>query len=266
MKSRVVLVILFWVSLVVAVITISVPQAMKGGVWEEVTGFFQDGLASDMQKRDTAVRKSKKIVKGYVQTLKELYGTTFLMADDAADLAEKYAKIVRTPKNNSGSASGVMDSYVNELNKQASSLRELRGREAVELTDDMINRFRNLEQKLREQRSGQEVYQEQINKLAALKDRYASTLEKAMSQREKAMELNDKVRSLNERISTVARMNAENKERIAAIQERLISRTAAAQEKARSLQDELDAMNERQAAQKARMEALQERMNARMGR
>jgi chromosome segregation ATPase len=214
-----------------------------------------------------AFRKKRKIVKSYVQMIKELYGTRFLMAEDAADLAEKYAEVVRNAKkNNAGTYPAVIGNYVNELNSQAGGLRESRGRDALELTDAMINRFRDLEQKLREQRSGREVYQEQIDKLAALKDRYASALEKVVSQREKVREMDDKIRSLNERLRTVNRMNTDAKERIAAMQERLASKTEVAQEKVRSLHEELDAMNARQTEQKARMDALQERINARMGR
>jgi phage regulator Rha-like protein len=264
--SRIFLVVLFWVTLVVALITMTVPQ-MKGGVWEGVTGFFQECLANDMQKRDMAFRKKKKLVKSYVQMIKELYGTRFLMAEDAADLAEKYSKVVQSAKEaNVGTSHAMINNHVNELNSQAGSLRKLHGREALELTDAMISRFRNLEQKLKEQPSGREDYQEQIEKLAALKDRYASTLERVSSQREKVREMDDKIRSLNERMRTVDRMNSDAKERLASMQERLASRTEAAQELFHSAQEDMDTMKARQAEQKARMDILLERTNARMGR
>jgi len=267
MMSRIVLVVLFWVTLVVAAITMTVPQAMKGGVWEGLADFVQQCLTNDIQKRDAAFRKKQKIIKSYVQMIKVLYGTRFLMAEDAADLAEKYGEIVRnSKKDNSGISHALMDNEINVLNSQAASLREFRGLEALELTDAMINRFRDLERKLREQRSGREIYQEQIDKLAALKDRYSSTLEKAESQRDKVREMDEKIRSLNERMKTSDRTNAAAKDRIAAMQERMASRTEKSQEKVRSVQEGLDAMKERQQEQKSRMDALQDRINARMGR
>jgi chromosome segregation ATPase len=265
--SEFILVVMFWVTLVVAAITMTVPQAMKGGVWEGAAGFVRECLANDMQKRDMAFHKKQKIIKSYVQMIKELYGTKFLMAEDAADLAAKYAQVVRSSKkDNAGNSRAFMDNEINMLNTQSASLREFHGLEALELTDAMINRFRVLEQKLREQRSGREVYQEQIDKLAALKDRYTKTLEKVESQRDKVTAMDEKIRALNERMKTVGRMNDDAKDRFAAMQERLASRTEASQQKIQSAQEALDALKDRQAEQKSRMDALQERINARMGR
>jgi chromosome segregation ATPase len=242
------------------------PGALLGGVWEAVEGYFHECITSDMEKRNIAVQQNQKFLRNYQTLLKDLYGTRFLMADDAADLAEKYARLVQNAKDNSGPGSGITDSYVNKLNSQATALRGLRPEDVAGLSNNMIEDFRALEQKVKEQRSGREVYQEQIDKLSALTDHYASMVEQATSQKEKILALNDKVRLLNEKIAAADRRNAQNKERMRALQERLALSMETMQEKARSLRDDLDDMKARQEEQKVRLQALQEKMNARMGR
>jgi hypothetical protein len=249
-----------------AVITVSVPEAQRGSFWETTESYFQDMLANDVQKRDMTIRRSKKFVKNYMEMLKELYGTRFLMAENAADLAQRYAELMRAQKRDkAGPSSVVMGNYVDLLQTQASALQNREGGGAVDLTDDMIDNFRKLEQKLKEQPSGREVYQGQLDKLVLLRNIYASGLEKAASQRQKIKDMQDKIRMLNERISSADYLNAD-KERAAALEQQLMMRNQATQEKVRELRAEQDAIHERQAAEKERIDALRERMNSRTGR
>jgi hypothetical protein len=267
MNSRLILALIFWVMLVMAVITVSVPEALRGGgFWEVAAGYLQDMLANDVQKKDMTIQRSKKIVKNYIEMLKELYGTRFLMAENTADLAQRYAELMRAQKQDkAGATSVVMNGYVDQVQTQSMALRGRDGEEAVELTDDMINNFKKLEQRVRERRSGREVYQGQLDKIVLLRNIYARGLEKAAAQREKIRDLHDKIRMLNERISVANYLNAD-KERAAALEQQLMMRSQATQEKVRELRAELEAIYERQAAQKERIDALRERMNSRIGR
>jgi DNA repair exonuclease SbcCD ATPase subunit len=262
--SRLVLLFIFWIMLAMAATTVMVPHVIEGGLWGTIGSFFEDSLATDMQKRDIAIRRSRKLVKNYIDMLKELYGTRFLMAEDAADLAERYAMLVQRNKPSNASA-GVADGYVSLLQSQGAVLPGMQGEAAVELSGDMINNFRNLERRLDERQTGREVFQAEIDKLATLRENYAKGLAKVEEQGERIRSLYGRIRQLNGRISEADRLEAE-RQRFTVMQEQMRFRAQAAQEKAQMLHDELQDIHDRQTGQRERIEAMQDRMNSKMGR
>ncbi len=262
MGREIILSIIFWVLLIFGAVSFSVRSGFGGSWWDPVFGFVTQGWDNDLKKRDIAVKDRQKFLKGYSQFLKDLYGTKFVMAKDAADLAQGYAAVIRAAKqrDSGDQATGALVKYVDELNGHVEDLRNSDGAQALSSADDVVATFRNLEKKLKDLPPPRETFEKQIEKLEALKARYARGMERLAAQNEKVRALTEKVRSLNERVSNAGRGLSDTNVKALDLQDRMRSKVEAAQDRSRSNKDDLDNLNQRLADQRARMDALREKM------